>query len=115
MVGLKWEGFRGRVMDKHLLDQSQVCLSTRGGSSGPCVDSLARHPHSMGTNHRGREVSVAHLFIPVFEAAGLDLLLYKCQLCPTLVKPVRNRTPKKAEALGLKRYQPWLQPAHFRE
>ena len=43
MVGLKWEGFRGRVMDKHLLDQSQVCLSTRGGSSGPCVDSLARH------------------------------------------------------------------------
>lgn len=86
MVGLKQEGFRGCVMNKHLLDQSQECLSTRGGSSGLGVDSLALHPHSMGTNHRGREVSVAHLFIPVFEAAGLDLLLYKCQLCPPLVK-----------------------------
>ena len=44
MVGLKQEGFRGCVMNKHPLDQSQECLSTWGGSSGLGVDSLALHP-----------------------------------------------------------------------
>ena len=67
-------------MKKHPLDQFQVFTLHSGHQGCLCVDILAVHPHSMKASHRGREMpSVSHL--PFQKAAGLDLLLDKCQVC----------------------------------
>lgn len=89
VVGLDWERCRGCLINKPHLINFSCSVSALGGKFGLCADSLAtiQVPWKLD---RGREVPVDHL--PILKAKGLDLLLHKCQLCPPLVKKIRNIT-----------------------